>query len=159
MCSSPPAVRPTDRWRLRRSWPETAPTSSTSARPKLDLPWNAYYDKELEVRFSRSYGPGRYDERYELEGIDYPVGYVRWTERRNLECFLDLIARKEIEVGTLVSGVFPLEQAPRSTPTWPLARSPPWESCSSTQRLMRTAQPRRRSSMVRASAGSAARPE
>ena len=62
-------------------------------KTKLDLPWNAYYDKELDVRFSRSYGPGRYDDRYELEGIDYPAGYVRWTERRNLACFLDLIAR------------------------------------------------------------------
>ena len=80
-------------------------------KTRLDLPWNAYYDKELDVRFSRSYGPGRYDERYELEGIDYPAGYVRWTERRNLECFLDLLARKDIEVATLVSGVFPLENA------------------------------------------------
>jgi len=80
-------------------------------KTRLDLPWNAYYDKELDVRFSRSYGPGRYDDRYELEGIDYPAGYVRWTERRNLECFLDLIAREEIEVSSLVSGVFPVEQA------------------------------------------------
>jgi predicted dehydrogenase/threonine dehydrogenase-like Zn-dependent dehydrogenase len=80
-------------------------------KTRLDLPWNAYYDKELDVRFSRSYGPGRYDDRYELEGIDYPAGYVRWTERRNLECFLSLIARKEIEVETLVSGVHPVEQA------------------------------------------------
>ena len=80
-------------------------------KTRLDLPWTAYYDKELDVRLSRSYGPGRYDERYELEGIDYPAGYVRWTERRNLECFLDLIARKEIEVETLVSSVFPLENA------------------------------------------------
>ncbi len=80
-------------------------------KTRLDLPWNAYYDKELDVRFSRSYGPGRYDDRYELEGIDYPAGYVRWTERRNLECFLDLIAREEIEIGSLVSGVFPIEQA------------------------------------------------
>ena len=64
-------------------------------KTRLDLPWNAYYDKELDVRFSRSYGPGRYDDRYELEGIDYPAGYVRWTERRNLECFLDLLARKD----------------------------------------------------------------
>jgi predicted dehydrogenase/threonine dehydrogenase-like Zn-dependent dehydrogenase len=80
-------------------------------KTKLDLPWNAYYDKELDVRFSRSYGPGRYDERYELEGIDYPAGYVRWTERRNLACFLDLIARSDLEVDSLVSGVFPLEQA------------------------------------------------
>ena len=80
-------------------------------KTRLDLPWNAYYDKELDVRFSRSYGPGRYDDRYELEGIDYPAGYIRWTERRNLECFLDLIAREEIEVSSLVSGVFPVEQA------------------------------------------------
>jgi predicted dehydrogenase/threonine dehydrogenase-like Zn-dependent dehydrogenase len=80
-------------------------------KTRLDLPWNAYYDKELDVRFSRSYGPGRYDDRYELDGIDYPAAYVRWTERRNLECFLDLIARQDIEVGSLVSGVFPLDQA------------------------------------------------
>jgi len=80
-------------------------------KTKLDLPWNAYYDKELDVRFSRSYGPGRYDDRYELEGIDYPAGYVRWTERRNLECFLDLLARKDLEVGTLVSGTFPMHDA------------------------------------------------
>jgi predicted dehydrogenase/threonine dehydrogenase-like Zn-dependent dehydrogenase len=80
-------------------------------KTRLDLPWNAYYDKEIDVRFSRSYGPGRYDDHYELDGIDYPAGYVRWTERRNLECFLDLIARKDIEVESLVSGVFPLEQA------------------------------------------------
>ncbi|MEP7022232.1 MAG: bi-domain-containing oxidoreductase [Actinomycetota bacterium] len=80
-------------------------------KTRLDLPWNAYYDKELDVRFSRSYGPGRYDDRYELEGIDYPAGYVRWTERRNIECFLDLIARKELEVESLVSGIFPMENA------------------------------------------------
>jgi len=78
---------------------------------KLDLPWNAYYEKELDVRFSRSYGPGRYDDRYELEGIDYPVGYVRWTEKRNLESFLGLVARNEVEVSTLISGVFPMADA------------------------------------------------
>jgi predicted dehydrogenase/threonine dehydrogenase-like Zn-dependent dehydrogenase len=80
-------------------------------KTRLDLPWNAYYDKELEVRFSRSYGPGRYDDRYELEGIDYPAGYVRWTERRNLACFLDLISRNQLEVASLVSGIFPLTKA------------------------------------------------
>ena len=78
---------------------------------RLDLPWNAYYDKELDVRFSRSYGPGRYDKRYEIEGIDYPPGYVRWTERRNLACFLDLVARGALDVEALVSDVFPLEDA------------------------------------------------
>ena len=67
-------------------------------KTRLDLPWNAYYDKELDVRFSRSYGPGRYDDRYELEGIDYPAGYVRWTERRNLSCFLDLLADGSVDV-------------------------------------------------------------
>jgi predicted dehydrogenase/threonine dehydrogenase-like Zn-dependent dehydrogenase len=80
-------------------------------KTRLDLPWNAYYDKELDVRFSRSYGPGRYDDRYELGGVDYPAGYVRWTERRNLECVLDLIAGKDIEVESLVSQIFPLERA------------------------------------------------
>src|SRR3954454_21876324 len=80
-------------------------------KTKLDLPWNAYYDKELDVRFSRSYGPGRYDDRYELQGIDYPAGYVRWTERRNLECFIDLIAREQIDVAELVSGIHPVEEA------------------------------------------------
>ncbi len=80
-------------------------------KTKLDLPWNAYYDKELDVRFSRSYGPGRYDDRYELEGIDYPAGYIRWTERRNLECFIDLIAREQIDIGSLVARVFPIADA------------------------------------------------
>ncbi|MEF9906977.1 bi-domain-containing oxidoreductase [Streptomyces sp. P9-A2] len=70
---------------------------------RLDLPWNAYYEKELDVRFSRSYGPGRYDPEYELEGRDYPIGYVRWTERRNLACFLDLAARGRVDVEPLVS--------------------------------------------------------
>ncbi len=80
-------------------------------KTKLDLPWNAYYEKELDVRFSRSYGPGRYDDRYELEGIDYPAGYVRWTERRNLSCFLDLLADGSVDVTPLVSDVRPVEEA------------------------------------------------
>jgi len=80
---------------------------------KLDLPWNAYYEKELDVRFSRSYGPGRYDSRYELDGIDYPAGYVRWTEKRNLESFLALVARGEVEVGSLIDGTFPMTDAAR----------------------------------------------
>ncbi|TDD60754.1 oxidoreductase [Kribbella antibiotica] len=80
-------------------------------KTKLDLPWNAYYDKELDVRFSRSYGPGRYDDRYELQGIDYPAGYVRWTERRNLECFVDLIAREQIDIQSLIAGTFPIADA------------------------------------------------
>ena len=79
---------------------------------RLDLPWNAFYDKELDVRFSRSYGPGRYDDTYELEGIDYPAGYVRWTERRNLQCFVDMLATGALDIESLVSGVYPLATAP-----------------------------------------------
>ncbi|QDY75398.1 bi-domain-containing oxidoreductase [Streptomyces qinzhouensis] len=78
---------------------------------RLDLPWNAYYMKELDVRFSRSYGPGRYDPEYELEGRDYPIGYVRWTERRNLACFLDLVARGRVDVEPLVSRVADFDDA------------------------------------------------
>ncbi|MFJ8949855.1 bi-domain-containing oxidoreductase [Streptomyces sp. NPDC102381] len=78
---------------------------------RLDLPWNAYYEKELDVRFSRSYGPGRYDPSYELEGRDYPIGYVRWTERRNLACFLDLLALGRIDVEPLVSHVADFDDA------------------------------------------------
>jgi predicted dehydrogenase/threonine dehydrogenase-like Zn-dependent dehydrogenase len=80
-------------------------------KSRLDLPWNAYYEKELDVRFSRASGPGRYDDRYELEGIDYPAGYVRWTERRNLACFLDLVARGALDLRPLVSQTFPITQA------------------------------------------------
>jgi predicted dehydrogenase len=78
---------------------------------RLDLPWNAYYEKELDVRFSRSYGPGRYDPAYELEGRDYPIGYVRWTERRNLACFLDLVARGKVDVEPLISHVADFDDA------------------------------------------------
>ncbi|ARP72809.1 oxidoreductase [Streptomyces pluripotens] len=78
---------------------------------RLDLPWNAYYEKELDVRFSRSYGPGRYDPEYELAGRDYPIGYVRWTERRNLACFLDLAARGRLDVEPLVSHMADFDDA------------------------------------------------
>src|SRR6201993_3817447 len=75
-------------------------------KTRLDLPWTAYYEKELDVRFSRSYGPGRYDDRYELDGVDYPAGYVRWTEKRNIESFLELVARGSLEVASLIDGIF-----------------------------------------------------
>jgi predicted dehydrogenase/threonine dehydrogenase-like Zn-dependent dehydrogenase len=78
---------------------------------RLDLPWNAYYEKELDVRFSRSYGPGRYDSVYEEDGVDYPVGYVRWTERRNLQSILKFLADGRLDVAPLISGTFPFENA------------------------------------------------
>jgi predicted dehydrogenase/threonine dehydrogenase-like Zn-dependent dehydrogenase len=80
----------------------------------LDLPWNAFYDKELDVRFSRSYGPGRYDPVYEERGVDYPIGYVRWTEGRHLECFVDLLARERVDMAPLISAVVPFDAAVRT---------------------------------------------
>lgn len=77
----------------------------------LDLPWNAYYEKELELRFSRSYGPGRYDPNYEERGIDYPIGYIRWTERRNMQSFLELIRAGQIDVSALTSQTVAFEDA------------------------------------------------
>jgi len=78
---------------------------------RLDLPWNEYYLKELDVRFSRSYGPGRYDPVYEEQGIDYPIGYVRWTERRNLASFLDLVAQGKVMLDAIVSSVRGFDEA------------------------------------------------
>ncbi len=80
-------------------------------KTKLDLSWKDYYEKELDVRFSRSYGPGRYDPNYEEKGIDYPIGYVRWTERRNMESFLDLIASNKIDLNLILSKVYSFDDA------------------------------------------------
>jgi predicted dehydrogenase/threonine dehydrogenase-like Zn-dependent dehydrogenase len=80
-------------------------------KTRLDLPWNDYYLKELDVRFSRSYGPGRYDPLYEEHGIDYPIGYVRWTERRNLAAFLDLLAEGKIDLDAMNCAVRPFTEA------------------------------------------------
>jgi predicted dehydrogenase/threonine dehydrogenase-like Zn-dependent dehydrogenase len=77
----------------------------------LDVPRTAFYEKELDLRLSRSYGPGRYDREYEERGLDYPIGYVRWTERRNMEAFLQLVATGRIDVAPLVSERLPLERA------------------------------------------------
>jgi predicted dehydrogenase/threonine dehydrogenase-like Zn-dependent dehydrogenase len=72
----------------------------------LEIPRKAYYEKELEVVVSRSYGPGRYDADYEERGRDYPIGYVRWTERRNLQAVLRAIATRRLDVKTLVTHRF-----------------------------------------------------
>lgn len=77
----------------------------------MDIERKAYYDKELDFRISRSYGPGRYDTAYEQKGRDYPIGYVRWTETRNMEAFLQLLAGKKIDVGSLITHRFPVEHA------------------------------------------------
>lgn len=79
---------------------------------KLEADWQTYYHKELSVVMSRSYGPGRYDPTYELKGVDYPIGYVRWTQRRNLEEFVRLVGAGAVQPSRLSPEVFPLEEAP-----------------------------------------------
>src|SRR5882762_3909138 len=68
------------------------------------------YMKELSLGLSRSYGPGRYDPQYEEGGIDYPIGYVRWTERRNMEAFLDLLATGKIDVSPLLERQYRIDE-------------------------------------------------
>ena len=70
-----------------------------------------YYVKELDLRMSSSYGPGRYDNNYEEKGIDYPVGYVRWTENRNMRAFLDLLQNGKIKLDHLITHSFSIDQA------------------------------------------------
>jgi len=78
---------------------------------KMDLPRKPYYEKELDIRLSRSYGPGRYDPIYEQRGVDYPIGYVRWTERRNMESFLDLVAAGTVKARELTTHKFDIAEA------------------------------------------------
>ena len=78
----------------------------------LDVPRGPYYDREIDLRFSRSYGPGRYDRQYEERGLDYPIGYVRWTERRNMAAFVALVASKQVDTEGLIAERVPVEEAP-----------------------------------------------
>jgi predicted dehydrogenase/threonine dehydrogenase-like Zn-dependent dehydrogenase len=77
----------------------------------MDVPRRFFYEKELDFRVSRSYGPGRYDSAYEQKGIDYPIGYVRWTETRNMEAFLKLLADRKLDLQSLVTHRFPIARA------------------------------------------------
>ena len=77
----------------------------------MEIPRDIYYPKELEFVISCSYGPGRYDPEYEEMGHDYPIGYVRWTEKRNMEAFLKLLSQKKIILDDLVSHEFHIEKA------------------------------------------------
>lgn len=77
----------------------------------LGLDRRPFYDRELNLRFARSYGPGRYERAYEEWGVDYPAGLVRWTEGRNFEAVLDLLAAGRLSVADLVTHRFPIAEA------------------------------------------------
>ncbi len=80
----------------------------------LNVPRREFYPKELELVVSCSYGPGRYDANYEERGEDYPYAYVRWTEQRNIEAALELIAARQVEVRRLTTHTFKIEEAERA---------------------------------------------
>ena len=80
----------------------------------LNVPRKVYYEKELSLVVSRSYGPGRYDPIYEEKGQDYPIAYVRWTEGRNMQAFVDLLSHQNIDVTPLISHQFPIKQADKA---------------------------------------------
>lgn len=77
----------------------------------MDVPREPYFKKEISVVISRSYGPGRYDPAYEESGIDYPVGYVRFTEQRNLESILQLLESRALDFSSLITHRFSLDEA------------------------------------------------
>ena len=80
----------------------------------LNFPRQIYFQRELTLRVSMSYGPGRYDPEYEERGHDYPLPYVRWTEGRNLEAFLDLVAAGSVRTAPLVTHRFKVEESARA---------------------------------------------
>lgn len=76
---------------------------------KMDIPRGPFYNKEIEVVISKSYGPGRYDPKYEEQGIDYPYGYVRWTENRNMQAVVDLISQGRLNFKSLITHKFQID--------------------------------------------------
>jgi len=81
---------------------------------RMNIDRRPYYERELSFRIARSYGAGRYDATYEQKGIDYPIGYVRFTEGRNIEEFIRLIAQKRADFSDLITHEIPFEQAARA---------------------------------------------
>jgi len=84
---------------------------------ELNFPWQEMYLKEIKLLMSRAYGPGSYDPDYEVRGHDYPIAYVRWTEKRNMEEFLRLVADGRIDLQSLITHEFALEDAPQAYQT------------------------------------------
>ncbi len=81
---------------------------------RMDIPRKVFFEKELQLRLSRSYGPGRYDPAYEEGGADYPIGYVRWTEGRNMEEFLRLVSTGQVTPSRMTTHDFPIQDAERA---------------------------------------------
>ncbi|MFA5070038.1 MAG: bi-domain-containing oxidoreductase [Patescibacteria group bacterium] len=79
----------------------------------MSFPRSPFYEKEGHFFISTSYGPGRYDKNYEEKGQDYPIGFVRWTEKRNMEAYLNLIAQKKINLSKIISEKLPVKEAPQ----------------------------------------------
>jgi predicted dehydrogenase/threonine dehydrogenase-like Zn-dependent dehydrogenase len=77
----------------------------------LDIQRADIYQKEIDFFISTSYGPGRYDAAYEEHGLDYPIGYVRWTENRNMAEYLRLVGEGKIDVGSMIAAVYPIDRA------------------------------------------------
>ncbi|HWW13826.1 MAG TPA: bi-domain-containing oxidoreductase [Candidatus Dormibacteraeota bacterium] len=80
----------------------------------MNLPRSPFYEKEINFRMSCSYGPGRYDPDYEERGQDYPLGFVRWTENRNMEAALDMMAQRKLNVAALITHRIPVEESLRA---------------------------------------------
>jgi predicted dehydrogenase/threonine dehydrogenase-like Zn-dependent dehydrogenase len=80
----------------------------------MNIPRSPFYEKEIEFRISCSYGPGRYDPEYEERGHDYPLGYVRWTENRNMEAVLDMMAQRKLTIQPLITHRVPVDEALRA---------------------------------------------
>lgn len=78
---------------------------------KIDFNRSPFYEKEIDFLISCSYGPGRYDQKYEQEGYDYPYAYARWTENRNMQLFANMIFAKQIDINPLITSEFSFEQA------------------------------------------------
>lgn len=77
----------------------------------LSLERSPLYEKEIDFFVSCSYGPGRYDQEYEMQGHDYPYAYVRWTENRNMQAFVRMLAERRIDINPLISHESPVEKA------------------------------------------------
>jgi predicted dehydrogenase/threonine dehydrogenase-like Zn-dependent dehydrogenase len=77
----------------------------------LDLDREAFFRKEITLQISNSMGPGKNDPMYEEKGLDYPIGFVRWTEKRNMEAFIDMLAQEKVDIEPLISHRFSIEEA------------------------------------------------